>query len=231
MIKTNGQALDVTSLAYRIEEAIVPSDDGGTASVGRITWLGESETTVRDLLQRSPQGDDDRNERDEAVDWLLSYLRQHGDSPSKDIFKAARAEQISERTLKRARPKAGVEYERIGFPSVTYWRLGQSGHSGPGTASVAQLGTTAGLPLTCTNRPRQESSRPVGPPPRCLAQLSDPWPNCMPSAPITRTTRGPPTASASAASPTSGTACPACRPTWRPSDQPWSASSPPSGVA
>ncbi len=166
VIKTNGQALDVTSLVYRIEEAIVPSDDGGTASVGRITWLGESETTVRDLLQRSPQGDDDRNERDEAVDWLLSYLRQHGDSPSKDIFKAARAEQISERTLKRARPKAGVEYERIGFPSVTYWRLGQSGHSGPGTASVAQLERLAGLPLTCTNRPGKsrvvQSGHPLG---------------------------------------------------------------------
>lgn len=143
VIKTNGQSLDVASLAYRIEEAVVPSDDGGTASVGRVAWLGESETSVRDLLQRTPSGDEDRHERDEAVDWLLSYLVANGgEAPSKDIFKAARTENIAERTLKRARTRAGVDYERTGFPSVTYWRISQSGHSQASQAKVPVPGPT-----------------------------------------------------------------------------------------
>ncbi|MCU1669506.1 MAG: hypothetical protein JWP40_2433 [Blastococcus sp.] len=143
VIKTNGQSLDVASLAYRIEEALVPSDDGGTASVGRVTWLGESETSVRDLLQRTPSGDEDRHERDEAVDWLLGYLAANGgEAPSKDIFKAARSENIAERTLKRARTRAGVDYERTGFPSVTYWRISQSGHSRASQAKASDRGPT-----------------------------------------------------------------------------------------
>ncbi len=106
IIKTNGQTLDVVSLAYRIEEALVPSDDGGTASVGRVTWLGESETTVRDLLQRSPQADEDRSERHEVADWLLSYLAsQGGTATSKDVFKAGGAEGYSKDQLKRAKGK------------------------------------------------------------------------------------------------------------------------------
>jgi hypothetical protein len=143
VIKTNGQSLDVPSLAYRIGEATVPSDDGGTASVGRVAWLGESDTTVRDLLQRSPQVDEDRTERDEAVEWLLGYLTAHGgEAPSKDIFKAAQAERIAERTLKRARARAGVDYERTGFPSVTYWRISQSGHSQASQAKARTTGPT-----------------------------------------------------------------------------------------
>lgn len=143
VIKTNGQSLDIASLAYRIEEAVVPSDDGGAASVGRVTWLGESETSVRDLLQRTPSGDEDRHEREEAVEWLVSYLAaQGGEAPSKDIFKAARSENIAERTLKRARSRAGVDYERIGFPSVTYWRISQSGHSQASQAKPQDPGPT-----------------------------------------------------------------------------------------
>ncbi|WP_448613339.1 AAA family ATPase [Modestobacter sp. URMC 112] len=106
VIKTNGQSLDVPSLAYRIEEATVPSDDGGTASVGHVAWLGESDTTVRDLLQRSPQADEDRSERHEVADWLLGYLiAQGGTATSKDVFKAGGVEGYSKDQLKRAKGK------------------------------------------------------------------------------------------------------------------------------
>ncbi|MCU1668045.1 MAG: hypothetical protein JWP40_972 [Blastococcus sp.] len=104
VIKSNGQALDVASLAYRIEEALVPSDDGGTASVGRVTWLGESDTTVRDLLQRSPQGDEDRGDREEVADWLVDFLASNGgQAAAKDVFKAGQAEGYSKDQLKRAK--------------------------------------------------------------------------------------------------------------------------------
>ncbi len=116
VIKTNGQSLDVASLAYRIEEATVPSDDGGTASVGRVTWLGESETSVRDLLQRSPQGDEDRHERNELDAWLTDYLNDCGGSaPAQDVIKAARLIGHSENAVKKARGRIKAKTVRNGF--------------------------------------------------------------------------------------------------------------------
>ncbi len=69
VIKSNGQGLDVPSLSYRIDEAMVPADDGGMTSVGRVAWLGESDTSVRDLLQRVPRSEanEDRSEKDTAA--------------------------------------------------------------------------------------------------------------------------------------------------------------------
>ncbi|SEP02813.1 AAA family ATPase [Trujillonella endophytica] len=123
VIKTNGQTLDVPSLAYRIEESQVLADDGGTASVGRVAWLGESETTVRDLLQRSPQGDTDRSEREEVADWLVDFLAgSSGEAAAKDVFKAGQAEGYSRDALKRAKGKR-VRSEKAGFGGGWVWRL------------------------------------------------------------------------------------------------------------
>ena len=81
---------------------------------------------------------------------MLGYLAANGgEAPSKDIFKAARGENIAERTLKRARTRTrtrartGVDYERTGFPSATYWRISQSGDAVGGRALVG------GGPVLC----------------------------------------------------------------------------------
>ncbi len=116
VIKTNGQALDVASLAYRIEEATVPSDDGGTTSVGRVTWLGESETSVRDLLQRSPQAEDDRSERNELDSWLTDYLKDCGGmAPAQQVIRDARQAGYSENAVKKARGRIKAKTVRTGF--------------------------------------------------------------------------------------------------------------------
>jgi hypothetical protein len=130
VIKTNGQSLDVASLLYRIEEAQVPSDDGGLASVGRVEWLGESETSVRDLLQQTPQGVDDRSEREEAADWLVDFLVSNGgEAPAKDVFKSGQAEGYSRDALKRAKGRR-VRSEKAGFGSGWVWRLAVSSDEG-----------------------------------------------------------------------------------------------------
>lgn len=157
VIKTNGQSLDVASLAYRIEEAMVPSDDGGTASVGRVTWLGESETTVRDLLQRSPQGDTDRSDREEAADWLVDFLVTNGgEAPAKDVFKAGQAEGYSRDALKRAKGKR-VRSEKAGFGSGWVWRLTVPDPEGS-TKSAKSAGPDISLPSLPSVLPSPESA-------------------------------------------------------------------------
>jgi hypothetical protein len=173
VIKTNGQSLDVASLAYRIEEAIVPSDDGGTASVGHVTWLGESETTVRDLLQRSPQGDEDRSERHEVADWLLGYLvAQGGTASSRDVFKAGGSEGYSKDQLKRAKGKR-VRSAKVGDrwlweivtdPAAPSPAREQQGSKGAGDRSAAPLlpsllpssDSVRQLHVACTDHPNDK---------------------------------------------------------------------------
>jgi 5S rRNA maturation endonuclease (ribonuclease M5) len=119
--------LDLPSLSYQIEGTEVPTRSG-PAYVGRLVWLGEAERSVSDIL--SDRGDvEERADRDEAAEWLRSYLAdQGGEAAFNDLAKAARADGLNERTLRRARDRAGVKTERVGFPSRTVWSL-QSGHS------------------------------------------------------------------------------------------------------
>jgi len=135
---------DLPSLAYVIESAEIQTKKG-VAVTGKFSFTGESEKSVADVLRESRGSADpeEANERDEAASWLLDCLASRGGSaPFKDILKAARDEGISERTLKRARSRAGVTYERTGFPSATYWQIPQSGHSEASQANLQSLGLT-----------------------------------------------------------------------------------------
>ncbi len=126
------------SLAYRLTSA-----PNGCAAV---KWEGVTAHRAADLLSRR-EDDDERGERDEATAWLLDYLQSKGgEAASRDIYKAARAEGIAERTLKRARHRARVESVRSGFPSTTVWsvrpqsgQLGQPSDPGPSDPTVAPL--------------------------------------------------------------------------------------------
>ncbi|MEU8676799.1 AAA family ATPase [Streptomyces sp. NPDC048560] len=113
---------DLPSLSYNIETTEVPTKKG-IASVGRFAFTGESARSVQEILAQG-QEPGDRGERDEAADWLRGYLLdQGGEAPAKDVKKAAAADDISERTLQRARVKAGVKSERAGFGKGAVWRI------------------------------------------------------------------------------------------------------------
>lgn len=137
LAKSNLGPLDIPGLRYRIEEARVESR-GVEAVTGRLEWLGEVDVEASEVL-RSASSEEDRSERDEAAEWLSSFLTERGGEASRgDVVKAARAAGFSDSTLKRARSKAGVKYrrrkERQG-PSVWYLDLApfesgvESGHS------------------------------------------------------------------------------------------------------
>jgi len=129
--KNNLGRLDLPSLRYVIQSAEVPTPEG-PAAVGVLTFTGETERNVGDILAESSADPNERAERDDAADWLTSWLAtQGGEAPSKDILKAARAEGFATRTLHRARERAGVTCHREGFPSRTVWRLQAGNPSSP----------------------------------------------------------------------------------------------------
>ncbi|MDQ6617392.1 MAG: AAA family ATPase [Actinomycetota bacterium] len=104
------------SLAYRL----VTDEAHGVA---RIAWEGTSAHTA-DALLVNPASDDERAEQDEARDFLLDYLAD-GRQRATDAKKAAKAAGIAERTLDRARHRAGVTSQREGFGpgSVCWWEI------------------------------------------------------------------------------------------------------------
>ena len=132
--------LDLPSLSYEIESTDVATKTG-TAHVGHLVWGGESDRTVTDILSDRDDGDE-RAERDEAAEWLRTYLAdQGGEAAFKDLVKAARADGLAEHTVRRARARAGVEISRVGFPSTSVWRL-QSEHSADSPDRVSKPVTT-----------------------------------------------------------------------------------------
>ncbi len=138
--KNNLGRLDLPSLRYIVESAEIPTDEG-PAHVGRLTFTGESDRSVSDILGDGLAEPEDRAERDEAADWLRDYLTSKGgEAAREDIIKAARAAGIAERTLKRAKNRAHVESTRSGFPARAVWRLTVSNGESPPPAVGPQSG-------------------------------------------------------------------------------------------
>lgn len=115
---------EIPSLRYVIRTVEVDTSDG-PADVGALTFTGETPRGVRDILAETSADPADRAERDEAADWLTGYLMSQpgGEAASADVRKAARAEGLNERALRRAAPRAKVTIAREGFPARTMWKL------------------------------------------------------------------------------------------------------------
>jgi len=113
----------------------------------RLVIDGESTVRAADLT-RSVTGEE-RTEADEAVEFLSVYLADGEAAPSREVKQAARAEGISERTLKRALQRAGVEVTGRGRGGSS-WTLKEPGQPpGPPTGPVpwpnSQKGVFAGV--------------------------------------------------------------------------------------
>jgi len=166
-IKNNLGRENLPSLAYRIAPHAVDTPEG-EAWVSRLEFTGEEATrSVRDLLIRSSTVDpDEQGQRDEAAEWLTSYLvDQGGAAAAADVLKAARGDGISQRTLERARSRAGVTSKRAGFPARATWSLDtvppqsrqSRQHSDTGETGGTDGGTEAQV-VQLFNDPPEESA-------------------------------------------------------------------------
>ena len=82
-------------------------------------WTGLSDLTPEALLAPY-RGEEERNALNEACSWLGDILSD-GPMEARSIYKLAREEGISERTIKRAKKPLGVVTRREGFGSSGKW--------------------------------------------------------------------------------------------------------------
>jgi hypothetical protein len=117
----------------------------------------------RDALLGSARRDAGERVSD-AAQWLEGMLADGDWHDSAGLKKLAAAQDISERTLKRAAGKElGVDHERRGFPSVTYWRLPRSQASHLHPSILAQLGNGLQTCMNTRNPSTQKYSWAIGP--------------------------------------------------------------------
>lgn len=112
------------SYKFALESVDVTTDDGETASVARVDFLGETDQTVGDIINRDSFSSDEGSTRSEATEWLLAFLdREPWEFSRAAVMKAARSEGYSEGTMKRAKDDAVVSHGRTNaVPSSTIWR-------------------------------------------------------------------------------------------------------------
>lgn len=108
-------AAPVSALAFRL----APDEEHGCA---RVEWDGETAHTAAQLLETLDS--EERGAGDEAVAFLRAELGG-GRVAAKNVKAAARNAGIADRTLDRAKKRAGVETKREGYASegVWYWSL------------------------------------------------------------------------------------------------------------
>jgi putative DNA primase/helicase len=81
-------------------------------SIG-IRWCGESQHRAASLLA-APDNKEERTEVEDAAEFLRSTL-DDGPLVAKEIFRKAKADGFSEKTIKRAKARAGIKHYRAGF--------------------------------------------------------------------------------------------------------------------
>ena len=110
---------NLAMMADSLQFQLVTDEQFGCA---RIEWLGKSMVSA-DILYSEPN-QDERNQTDEAMEWLQDFL---GDSEidNKDVKRKATEAGISEKALRRAREKLDVRVIRRGKGKehVTTWLL------------------------------------------------------------------------------------------------------------
>jgi len=142
--------MNVAVLPPALGYQLVPDELRGVA---RVQWEGPVDRKASDLLVAPSEATGDRLPRDEAKDWLADLLAD-GPVLAVDVQRYARNNNISKRTLERAKGELPVRSRRQGFgrESRVLWALSDAdGHTSPPTpihrhpADVATNGKSGDL--------------------------------------------------------------------------------------
>jgi hypothetical protein len=147
---------NLPSFAYRITEAVVPTEMGD-AKVGRFVLGGRSERTVEDILSAPVGGD--QSAKTGAEGYLKKKLGD-GPLPSREVEEEAReAHQISKRTLDRARASLKIAAGKVGKD----WWISLPEHEAQLRERGAQTGKDANNAKAGTDGNIAKDANPVSP--------------------------------------------------------------------
>ena len=115
---------DSGGFRYDLEQVELDNHPGVTAT--RIMWGAPVEGSARELLARAdalPDSDDAEPKRPDAnAEWLKTLLSRGGMNAA-DIQKEAREAGISDKQLRTAREKLGIEPKKMDFSKGWRWEL------------------------------------------------------------------------------------------------------------
>jgi RecA-family ATPase len=100
------------SLAYEIRS--------NAAEVPWIKWLGPTQHTAASLLNDQADTQEERSAVKEAEEFLQEFLKT-GPRKVTDVFKAARAAGIAEKTLRRAKSAAAIKARKAAMDDGWVW--------------------------------------------------------------------------------------------------------------
>ncbi|HWE54780.1 MAG TPA: AAA family ATPase, partial [Acidimicrobiales bacterium] len=119
--KNNLGRTDLTSLLFTIDGAKVAETEEGPVWTAKVTWRGETDRTIDEILRSIGETTEVRTATQEAAVWLFDYLKINQVSGSQEIKTAAKKDGIGVDALKRARTKIAAGATSAGFPRRTYW--------------------------------------------------------------------------------------------------------------
>jgi putative DNA primase/helicase len=132
---------------YEIKETLeIP---GITTS--KVEWLGAAEGSARDIIGCAEETHDPEKQSalDEAVTFLRETLAEKA-LPAAEVISAAKKVTISERTLKRAKPRAGIKvFKQPGLGGKGHWMWwlpDPSKTNNPASADQGDQGCQEGQP-------------------------------------------------------------------------------------
>ncbi|WP_217133823.1 AAA family ATPase [Leucobacter chinensis] len=98
------------SFAFTLESAQVITDDNELTTVGRVEYLGETDVSVSDIINRGAGDDGEGDDRNAAQAFILDYLKgklEDGcEAPAGEVIKAGRAAGFSDNEIKHARRRS-----------------------------------------------------------------------------------------------------------------------------
>jgi AAA domain len=144
------------SLVYSVAPIVLPATGSDPeVETSRLELIGESPHNGRALLATASE-EERSSALDDAREFLLAELEDGQRRPAEELFKAARRNGISDRTLQRARKTLGAKTEKAGFGRGWEWWLAKAPseaskppflHEGSSVREVASSAASSPSPL------------------------------------------------------------------------------------
>lgn len=123
----NNYAESKGSYKFALESVDIITDDGETASVARVNFLGETDQTVGDIINKDHGDQDEQDDRNAAQAFLIDLLRskEAWEAPARECLKAGHSAGFSENEIKNARKRCKsprIVSEKSAFGSGWVWK-------------------------------------------------------------------------------------------------------------